>query len=532
MSLNKDSQEKLFTATNELQGFLPEDDPMMVFERTIYPAYKDEDFAECYSTKGRHAIPPAFLACVTLLQFRENLSDPEAAEACVRRLDWKIALHLPIRQNVSFDSSRLCYFRRRLKENDKMSLIFDKVVQLAQEKGFIKRRTKQRIDATHIISHVNRIATTDLLFRAVKCVVEEIEEKDPDYYEKEIPEYMKERYGGRFSSFGLSKEKRGEKQAEIVEDGLYIKSLLEQVLSEKLNELKQLAIMETIFSENVKITTKEIEDKVFVEVEEIQTPKQTVFDPRDPSIKLGIKGKKSWVGSKCHVVETAEKGKINFITDMIYQRSNEDDSRIHERVKEGNEQKGLHPEKLYADTNYINGTAIGDYRKNGQELMGYIQGDSSKKPEAFKVQRFDIDIDGLKAFCPAGKESFKGKVNKDGVIRISFSTSTCKNCTFFKGCVGANKRKARRLTLSPGYEFLRERRGIQETEAFRKEMKVRAQVEGTISEGVRFFGLRRAKYKGEDGHKLQFYMTGAALNVKRLLRAINNGVDLVQMAKA
>ena len=52
MSLNKDSQEKLFTATNELQGFLPEDDPMMVFERTIYPAFKDEDFAECYSTKG------------------------------------------------------------------------------------------------------------------------------------------------------------------------------------------------------------------------------------------------------------------------------------------------------------------------------------------------------------------------------------------------------------------------------------------------------------------------------------------------
>ena len=45
MSLNKDSQEKLFNATNELQGFLPEDDPMLVFERTIYLAFKDEDFA-------------------------------------------------------------------------------------------------------------------------------------------------------------------------------------------------------------------------------------------------------------------------------------------------------------------------------------------------------------------------------------------------------------------------------------------------------------------------------------------------------
>jgi len=181
MSLRKDSQEELYSANNVLRGFLPEDDPMMVFEKEIYPAFKDEDF------------------------------------------DWKIALHLALEKNTSFDPSSLCRFRRRLKENEAMSLIFDKTVGIAQEKGFIKRRSKQRIDATHIISHVNRISTTDLLFRAVKCVVEEIEEKDPDYYEKEIPEHIQERYSGRFSSFGMSKEKRGEKLAEIVEDGLYIR---------------------------------------------------------------------------------------------------------------------------------------------------------------------------------------------------------------------------------------------------------------------------------------------------------------------
>ncbi len=63
-------------------------------------------------------------------------------------------------------------------------------------------------------------------------------------------------------------------------------------------------------------------------------------------------------------------------------------------------------------------------------------------------------------------------------------------------------------------------------------MRVRSQIEGTISEATRFFGLRNAKYKGEAGHKLQFYLTGAALNVKRLIKALNNGRDLVQMARA
>lgn len=38
---------------------------------------------------------------------------------------------------------------------------------------------------------MNRISPTNLLFRAVKCVVEEIEEKDPEYYKKEIPEHYR-----------------------------------------------------------------------------------------------------------------------------------------------------------------------------------------------------------------------------------------------------------------------------------------------------------------------------------------------------
>ena len=256
MSLPNNQQRELFTATNELEDFLPEDDPMMIFGRIIYPAFNDKDFSDCYATKGRNAISPAFLACVTLLQFRENLSDTETSEAVVRRLDWKIALHLPVLKKLSFDPSTLCYFRRRLKENNKMCLIFDKIIKLAQENGFIKKRVKQRIDSTHIISHVNRISTTDLLFRAVKCLVEEIEKQDPEYYEGEIPEYIKERYSKRFSSFGMSKERRADRQVEIVEDGLYLKSLIERYPPENMRELKQLSIMETIFAENVRIKKK------------------------------------------------------------------------------------------------------------------------------------------------------------------------------------------------------------------------------------------------------------------------------------
>ena len=526
MSLPNTQREQLFSAEKELSDFLPAADPMMVFSREIYPAFKDEDFAQCYSTKGRWATSPAFLACVTILQFRENMSDPEAAGACVRRLDWKIALHLPVGEKSSFHPSTLCYYRRRLKDHHAMSLIFDKTVALAQEKGFIKKTTSQRVDATHIIAHVNRIATTDLLFRAVKCLTEEIEKKDADYYEQEMPHYIRERYSRRFSSFGMGKDKRAEKLSEIVEDGLLIKELLRRVPSESLGNLEKLQIMETIFAENVVIEKKEIDQKVFIQVEEIRSPKQSICDPRDPSVKLGKKANKSWVGSKCHVVETAQKEKVNFITNMIYQQAQAHDSNIHQKLREGNECRGLKPEKMYADRSYINGGAICEYREHGQVLMGYIQGETAKKPQQFKASNFSINMQELTAVCPAGHPAMSATFQKDGSVGFRFRQVTCIKCPFWNECVGTKKRIGRKISVSRYHDYVRERRSEQKAEAFRKEMSVRAQVEGTISEGTRFHGLRHAKYHGGPGHQMQFYLTAAAINVKRLTRALTTGMDM------
>jgi len=42
---------------------------------------RDEDFADLYPDHGQPGLPPWRLAVVTVLQFHENLSDRQAAEA-------------------------------------------------------------------------------------------------------------------------------------------------------------------------------------------------------------------------------------------------------------------------------------------------------------------------------------------------------------------------------------------------------------------------------------------------------------------
>ena len=68
----------------------------------------------------------------------------------------------------------------------------------------------------------------------------------------------------------------------------------------------------------------------------------------------------------------------------------------------------------------------------------------------------------------------------------------------------------------PLHEALQKVRGQQETEAWRIRYGKRAGVEGTLSQAVRAFGLRRCRYRGLPKTKLQHVFTAIAINVVRL----------------
>ena len=51
--------------------------------------YTDDEFASFYPSDGQPALSPWRLALVTVMQFAENLTDRQAADAVRARLDWK-----------------------------------------------------------------------------------------------------------------------------------------------------------------------------------------------------------------------------------------------------------------------------------------------------------------------------------------------------------------------------------------------------------------------------------------------------------
>jgi len=56
-----------------------------------------------------------------------------------------------------------------------------------------------------------------------------------------------------------------------------------------------------------------------------------------------------------------------------------------------------------------------------------------------------------------------------------------------------------------------------QSDAFKKRYARRAGIEATLSQGVRAFGLRRARYRGIEKTTLQHIMTAVAVNLARLV---------------
>ena len=121
-----------------------------------------------------------------------------------------------------------------------------------------------------------------------------------------------------------------------------------------------------------------------------------------------------------------------------------------------------------------------------------------------------------------GKINRSWKVGVDGfdkaVIHVGFSRRDCSPCSNRALCTKSSK-EPRELSLRPQiqHETIQRLRQEQASKEWKTLYKVRAGVEGTISQGVRAFGLRKCRYIGLAKTRLQHVATAAAINLARAI---------------
>jgi transposase len=490
--------------------------------------YEDEDFAELFEVRGRPAIVPWRLALVTVMQFSEGLSDRQAAEAVRARIDWKYALGLQL-TDPGFNFSVLSEFRSRLVEGGKERLLLEKLLEGCKERGYLKVRGRARTDSTHVLGALRLLSKWERTAETMRSALNALASVDPDWLREHADPEWFERYGRRIEDQRLpkGKEAREEYLKTVGADGLRLLRQLDAPYTPRsLGKLAEVEVLRQIWEQHY----EQIDGEVWVlDPKERPEGARRIESPYEVEARYSTKRSMGWVGYKVHLTESCDEGLPHLITNVHTTAATATDVKQLSAIQEGLAASGVLPAEQLADASYVCGSNLVSSHARQIDLIGPAYKDNTwqaKADEGFDVANFRIDWEKKAVTCPEERQSIRWSETRTArgrkMIHVEFAPDDCTACPSRSSCTRA-KDLPRTLTLQPKeeHEAIQFARKRQKREEFTSLYSQRAGIEGTVSQGVRAFGLRQARYRGLKKTHLQELATAAAVNVGRIANWLN-----------
>jgi len=153
--------------------------------------------------------------------------------------------------------------------------------------------------------------------------------------------------------------------------------------------------------------------------------------------------------------------------------------------------------------------------------------------QGYAAADFHVDWDAQQATCPQRHPSQSWmKTLEKGQLRvfIKFSREHCGPCPVRAQCTRMKRRAIKRRADAP-YQALQAARTRDSQADWPLLHNRRAGMEGTLSQGVRGFGMRRSRYVGLAKTHLQHVFIATAMNLWRIVNWLNE-VPLARTRRA
>jgi transposase len=533
MSLHPHALEPIPAVTAQTaRAAFPKGNPYLTLRDELGPLYRDEDFADLFPARGQPGLPPWRLALVTVMQFRENLSDRQAAEAVRARIDWKYLLGLEL-TDPGFDFSVLSEFRARLLAGAGEECLLNKLLDRCRGIGLLKARGQQRTDATHVLAAIRVLNRLELVAETLRAALNELATLAPDWLKTWAPADWYDRYGRRIEDTRLprTEAERTAYAEQVGEDGW---TLLDAVAATPgawgLHDLPHLVTLRQAWDrhyERLEASPPGAMRRVrFKTPRELGRAAEGLESPYDPEARYRRKrGDLQWTGYMVHLTETCEAEALHLITQVTTTPATVHEVNCTASIQQALMKQGWAPREHLVDAAYVDAEGLVEsFTERGILLVGPPRLNpswQSRVEGAYTLDQFEIDWAQRQVRCPQGKVSVAWSEQvpptRPAPISVRFRADDCAACPARALCT-RSALGPRHLNLFPPaqYEALRAMRERLASEAGRQLYARRAGIEGTLSQGVRTCGLRRTRYRGRAKTHLQQIGIATALNIDRL----------------
>ena len=509
--------------------------PYLILRDRLGALFTDADFADLYPKRGQPAYAPWRLALVTLMQFRGGLSDRQAAEAVRGRIDWKYLLALDL-ADPGFDRSVLCEFRGRLLGNAAVDRLLARVLDAAREDGLLKARGRQRTDSTHVLAAIRSLNRLELVAETLRAALNDIAVVAPDWLPVLVPPDWHERYDQRVEERRIPETgpKRDAYVAQVGADGFHLlDALAKSDAPADAAALPAIGTLRRVWArhfEQVADGEDGGEQDTGARMRPVQGrgPGDRLESPYDTEARFRTKASTTWTGYMVHFTETCDPGTPRLVVHADTVPANVHDALRTVPIHAALAGKGLEPSEHLVDSAYVSADHLIHARQqHGIDLVGPTRPNLSWQSHvdgAFTAADFTVDWEQQTVRCPDGKHSagWYKDVKRPGqraLVRAQFRAADCNGCASRNRCTRTQTpNQGRVVSVLPRdeHDALAAARARGQTAEGKRLYAQRQGIESTLSQAVRAFGLRRARYRGLAKTGLQHVATAAAINMDRM----------------
>jgi hypothetical protein len=412
----------------------------------------------------------------------------DAVEAYIFRSDVQYALNTE--PGATLCTRTLERYQQLFRDNDLAARVFDRVTTKLVD-ALDLDVSRQRLDSTHVFSHMATFGRTELMAVAIKRFLTQLQRHDRDAYTA-LPDDFRQRYApaqSRLFADAKDADARARNRQQAAEDLLFvINRFAAQTVHANRSTYKA---MVTIFDQQCEIRGEKVVVKAKTGGDRVQNPSDL------DATYSGHKG----AGYQVQLAETCvPDNEVQLITAALPQTACEPDADAVAPMLDQLDQAGRLPEEMLADTLYTGDENVQAAAARGVDLIGPVPGRAPElDPEALSVDDFAWDErTGAIGACPAGHAPMScSRDAATATTRIEMPASACFECPFRKQCPIDKTRDGKyTLDISDKERRLAGRRLEESTAVYKERYAPRSGIESTNSGLKNRLGLGRLRVRG------------------------------------